>query len=297
MHMQRMQFRHPLPPNVRPQVPGQVRMMMGPGPSLDQMRPGGQPVSLHTVGNQPRAGKTVITFVHQGMMPRARMIMQQPHGDQMNQLQGPPGLRPPMTTTTSDASPLLSEHLAGGRPPQDEQGDQQPNTSNEELEGLDSVPNELGDLGMGEEDLLGMGDNFDIFEFADALDDLENLPEGDPKKSSGSGSSSEPTSGTDTVTTATPATQPPPYTTAPTPTGVTSSIRAPPPPYPGHQGGPAPVTSKVNILASFLRQLSNTDVTGRCCFFEYCFGRIQHEFVRVEYYDREKAVAHTGERD
>lgn len=137
---------------------------------------------------------------------------------------------------TTDNSPLLTENV---RPSPEDQSDQ-----GEELEGLDAVPNELGDLGMGEEDLLGMGDNFDIFEFADALDDLENMPEGGEAKKS---TASEPSSSSGSVET--PVTQPPPYTTAPAPaSGVASSIRAPPPPYPGHQGGPGSVPSKVNFI-------------------------------------------------
>ena len=43
--------------------------------------------------------------------------------------------------------------------------------SGEDMENLEAVQNDLGDLGMADEDILGLGDDFDIMEFADALDD------------------------------------------------------------------------------------------------------------------------------
>jgi hypothetical protein len=42
----------------------------------------------------------------------------------------------------------------------------------------------LGDLGVGGEDLLGMGEDFDLMEFADALDNLEDLS-GDEEQQTG----------------------------------------------------------------------------------------------------------------
>ena len=60
-----------------------------------------------------------------------------------------------------------------------------PSVSSEDLEGLDSnVTNELGDLGMGDGDFLDMGDDFNILEFTDALDDLEDMTADDTKASS-----------------------------------------------------------------------------------------------------------------
>ena len=98
-----------------------------------------------------------------------------------------------------------------------------------------------------------MGDNFDILEsLTDALDDLENLPENE---------SNSATSNNDTTQQAArQPTQPPPYTQAPSATGVSTApgqpgkpqggapIRAPPPPYPGQQQ-PTP-TSKVSHTLS-----------------------------------------------
>ncbi len=204
-------------------------------------------------------------------------------GPQQQQHQvGPDGqiLRPPASQT----SPLLAQHLSGARPQlppgqqqqqmqmqtqqqQQQQGGQQGQQGGE-LEGLDQ--NELGDLGIGEDDLLG--ENFDIDEFADALDDLDDLNEED-KKNAEAGQGSSTTSGgtsaststtstaaattatgaaTTTVTSgATPATQPPPYTQTSTTTpgaGTGPMIRAPPPPYPGNAaGGPSKVRKLVYL--------------------------------------------------
>lgn len=108
---------------------------------------------------------------------------------------------------------------------------------------------------MGEEDLLGMGDNFDILEFADALDDLDDLPQ---TEAAADAKKAMPPTTTEAVSTASttsaPVTQPPPYTQAPSApstvnTGQQAQIRAPPPPYPVHKGTPTmtPTTSKVLI--------------------------------------------------
>ena len=182
----------------------------------------------------------------QGMNPRARMMLQQ-------RAQLPPGAQPGVQGVQDpsggvpQSSPLLAQHLSG-RPPMPQQAPNQPVTSQaqqpqqpqqnpqeppqppageqstDELGGLDNE--ELGDLGMGEEDILGMSENFDIMEFADALDDLEKMPEDEKTSDSPTTSTSQPSafqgqaSGTNV--------------TAPT---QGQNIRAPPPPpYPGPQG-------------------------------------------------------------
>ena len=285
--MAQAQFRQPLPPNA---ASVGVRIM---NPNL-QMRPGGPPGQVS--GNcNPMATRpgTFLLVQRQPSSPqvRARMMVQP------GQPGGQPGLiaRPPV----SQNSPLLAQHLAGRMPTPAEQQQQQQQVPSQvasqsmqqqgppqqqqqqgqghgqshgqgqgdDLENLDNVPNELGDLGVAEEDLLVMGDNFDILEFADALDDLENnLPEGgDAKKgqtpSSSSSEANITSSSTTTTTTSqssavtTPATQPPPYSKTPPTPGVNTGpqtgggtpgtpVRGPPPPYPGQQ--PPISTSKVN---------------------------------------------------
>ena len=60
-----------------------------------------------------------------------------------------------------------------------------PSVSSEDLDNLDKdVGHELGDLGMGDGDFLDMGDDFNIFEFTDALDDLDDMPGDDAKATS-----------------------------------------------------------------------------------------------------------------
>ena len=70
-----------------------------------------------------------------------------------------------------------------------------PSVSSEDLEGLDKdVGHELGDLGMGDGDLLDMGDDFDIFGFTDALDELDDMPAEDSKATTGTATSGSETS-------------------------------------------------------------------------------------------------------
>lgn len=295
------QFRQPLPPNAVSNVTG-VRIM---NPNIQMQRPPMQGPQGQVSGNgnpmTTRPGTFLLLHRQQGN-PNAggptRMMMVQ-----RGQL-GPQQQRP---VVSQNSSPLLAQHLAGRMPnpqtgaPQDQQShpqianqqmpsqqqqqsqqqqsqpqqpqsqqpqQQQGGSGGDDLENLDNVPNELGDLGVAEEDLLGMGDNFDILEFADALDDLDNLPEGE-KKAATSTSEANATSTTTSQSNAgaTPATQPPPYTkNSPAPgvnappqgatpiqgasttgtTGTAGPVRGPPPPYPGQQ--PPPTTSKVCYL-------------------------------------------------
>ena len=188
------------------------------------------------------------------MNPRARMMLQQ-------RAQLPPGVQPGMQESSGglpQSSPLLAQQLRGPMPqqpqnqpptsqPQLPQQPQQPQPAaqqqpqneqnNDELEGLDTA-GELGDLGMGEEDILGMSENFDIDSFADALDDLEKMPETE-KDTGSSESPATSTSGPNSFPGQTPTST---NVTAPT---QGANVRAPPPPpYPGPQGQ-AP-TTKVN---------------------------------------------------
>jgi hypothetical protein len=122
------------------------------------------------------------------------------------------------------------------------------------LDTLDGAHHDLGDLGVGGEDLLGMGEDFDIMEFADALDNLEDLSGDDEptggKKSDGESDSAPPSSAASPATPADsnsggqpaqpvgqrPVQQPPPYTVVSAVPGP--MVRGPPPPYPGQNFGP-----------------------------------------------------------
>ena len=294
------QFRQPLPPNA-----GNVRLMnpqMGQVPQQgQQMRPGqvssGNPMSMPT-----RPGTFLLVQRQPSNPARARMMMvQQGQPGQHPPPGGQPQVGGPPHPQVSQSSPLLAQHLAGRMPtPQQQQQQVQPGQQGQvqpqqgqvqpqqgqvppqqgqqsQPEGgaqgqqpgasEDDLPNELGDLGVAEEDLLGMSDNFDILEFADALDDLENVPDdgnADGDTPASGASSGAPTSGATSVTSTgatasttpttpssgtvtTPATQPPPYSKAPTNQGLITNpqaggapIRGPPPPYPGQQGPPVP---------------------------------------------------------
>ena len=162
----------------------------------------------------------------------------------------PPGAQPGVQGVQDpsggvpQSSPLLAQHLSG-RPPMPQQAPNQPVTSQaqpqppqqnpqepqqpageqstDELGGLDTE--DIGDLGMGEEDILGMSENFDIMEFADALDDLEKMPEDEKTSDSPTTSSSQP-----------PAFQGQASTNVTAPTQGQNIRAPPPPPYPGPQG-------------------------------------------------------------
>ena len=190
------------------------------------------------------------------MNPRARMMLQQ-----RAQLQpGAPGGVPmqpgtPETPGAQQSSPLLAQQLSGRPLPQapnqpvpnqaqQPQPQQQPQQTsggeqNDELEGLDNV-NELGDLGMGEEDILGMSENFDILEFDDALDALEKMPDIEKEGQ--------------TPATSTATSQAPGQT--PSTAAQGQNIRAPPPPpYPGPQSQTP--TSKVSFFMTLLKSSLN----------------------------------------
>jgi hypothetical protein len=78
-----------------------------------------------------------------------------------------------------------------------------PSVSSDDLEGLDSNVDNLGDLGMGDGDFLDMGDDFNILEFTDALDDLEDMTADDTKASSTSTTSTTSSSSTSTASSTT----------------------------------------------------------------------------------------------
>jgi len=211
-HPAGVQFRHPLPPDVR------MRMQ-----HPAQLRPG-QVRSKHTEGLTG-----IPPLVFQPMDPRFRMMLQQrgqlpPDQAMQQRMAGPTG-----QAVAREASPLLAQQLAGPQQQQPQPTD--PQESTEDLE------NDLNDLGVPDEDLLGMAEDFNILEFADALDEdegdgkgnlLDDLAEEDSvgsaaeakeQKESGNKAGEEGDQP-----------PPPPYTAA------GSVSRGPPPPYPGSNG-------------------------------------------------------------
>ncbi len=183
------------------------------------------------------------------MDPRFQMVLQpgQTIPPQQGQMMagGPrmglqPGQqRPPVSGAPS---PLLAQQLSQQQQQQSQQQSHQPE---EEMNALDNVQNDLQDLGVPDEDLLGMAEEFNILEFADALDesdtnktnilddlqaedeaaaaDVEKVAKEEAKSSGPAGSG--------------PAGPPPPYTaTGPTQGQQAGPSRGPPPPYPGAQG-------------------------------------------------------------
>ena len=272
---------------VGPMPPGsQVRIM---NPNMPAgMRPNGPPgpPGSQVSGNNPMTTRPgTFLLVHRqptsNSQARARMMMVHQQG----QIQGQ---RPPQQQMNpQNNSPLLAQHLSGRMPTpeqqqqlqqqqlqqqqqqqrpqqqqtgpnqnmppqQQQQPSQQGQQQQQQGQGGDdgNIPDELGDLGVPEEDLLNMGDNFDYLEFADALDDLDNnLPEGggggdaDKTPASAPASGSAP-SDTNNVTssasagsttsqsqpvTSTPPTQPPPYNKGP---AVGGGAGPPPPSQP-----------------------------------------------------------------
>ena len=81
-------------------------------------------------------------------------------------------------------SPLLAQQLSGQQqqqpqqqqpqPQQQQQQQQQQPQQNEEELGAGLEQNDLQDLGVPDEDLLGMAEDFNILEFADALDESDS---------------------------------------------------------------------------------------------------------------------------
>ena len=126
-------------------------------------------------------------------------------------------------------------------------------------EGLEMEPDGdgLGDLGMGDDLINELGEDFNINEFTDVLDELDDMPGSTATATSTSTTSTTTSGGSENATTTTttagagaPQQQPPPYSAAGT-SGTTSiSPRGPPPPYPG--GVPAaaqpPQQPKVQYL-------------------------------------------------
>ena len=193
----------------------------------------------------------------------------------------------------NQASPLLAQQLVGRPPGPGQHPDSQPQPQLQQqsqvpggapvnpddldnLDALDGGHHDLGDLGVGGEDLLGMGEDFDIMEFADALDNLDDLSgdeDNDSKKSDGESDSAPPSSASSPVSAAPPTPvdsspsgslppqsvsqrapqQPPPYTVVSSAPG--QMVRGPPPPYPGQNFGPNPPSGpsgpRVSCLYSF----------------------------------------------
>ena len=86
---------------------------------------------------------------------------------------------------------------AANSTPVTSKGGDGPSVSSEDLEGLEKdISHELGDLGMGDGDFLDMGDDFNIFEFTDAMDDLDDMPGEDSKTATTEATSSASATGT-----------------------------------------------------------------------------------------------------
>ena len=224
-------------------------------------------------------------MVLQHRPPHVMPHQQQPQQQQQQQQHSLMGMD--QGPRVSQSSPLLAQQLVG-RPQHDSHQQQVPqmqqqqqqqqqqqeqqlsqvpgagvpvNPNPEDLDNLDSLDgghHDLGDLGVGGEDLLGMGEDFDIMEFADVLDNMEDLsgddePGGGKKSDVGESDSGPPSTASSPVSTAAPQTpvdsspssqsarppqQPPPYTVVASAPGT--MVRGPPPPYPGQNFGPNP---------------------------------------------------------
>jgi hypothetical protein len=206
--------------------------------------------------------ESYVSGLFQPMDPRFRMMLPQRGPLPPGQLPPRhPGPDPP--PPASEASPLLAQQLTGSQQQQQQQTEQQhpqqqQQSSSHDQENSDELESDLNDLGVPDEDLLGMAEDFNILEFADALDHdesegkglLDDLAEED---SVGSASdvrdSKESESGSSAPASNKPGTSdgnqqppppPPPYTAA------GSVSRGPPPPYPGSQQGPKPVSRNIH---------------------------------------------------
>ena len=158
---------------LQPNLPQQQQI--GTGPITNQTSP---LLAQQLAGRPPAPGQHAPGMI-QGQHGAGQMMQQRPsllqaqqmtvrsqlQPGQQNVVQGSTGAVVTTSTTPTAATP----------------GDG-PSISSDDLEGLDSnVTNELGDLGMGEGDFLDMGDDFNILEFTDALDDLEDMTSDDTK--------------------------------------------------------------------------------------------------------------------
>lgn len=174
----------------------------------------------------PRFRMQVMQQQRPQMMPGQQQLQQQqqPLPQQALQQQQQQGVQQPGMPSVSESSPLLAQQLSGG-------GGGQPGGASA-AEGVaadgastDELGQDLNDLGVPDEELLGMADDFDFTELADALDenesnntnildDLNAEEDEEAEKKEGAGQPPPP---------------PPPYTQANNP----GTQRGPPPPYPG----------------------------------------------------------------
>lgn len=149
--------------------------------------------------------------------------------------------------------------------PSSERG-RHPASNTEEMENLED-PSDLGGLEVDGDEVMELDDDFDIMEFADAIDNLEHQNEGDKndleKKEKRKMSvvdilsSDEPPSillaqGDQAKQQASKVTQqPPPYTVVATAAPTTSLARGPPPPYPGQNQPQSNQPVRVSFFKTF----------------------------------------------
>ena len=170
-------------PQLQPNMPQQQHLVAG-GQNVNQTSP---LLAQQLAGRPPVPGQP-LTNVMPGQPGAGPMMQPRPPLIQTQQLQVRQQFQPGQQAITQGTSGAVTAANTTSTP-----GDG-PSVSSEDLEGLDSnVPNELGDLGMGDGDFLDMGDDFNILEFTDALDDLEEM-QTDENKSSTIGKASTTTS-------------------------------------------------------------------------------------------------------
>ena len=193
----------------------------------------------------------MLTFF-QPMDPQFRMVLQQRgqlvQTQQMPMQQGPPHPQPGASTTPQ-----------GQAPPKEQSPTTTASTtsttttkSNESGDLANLQSNDLNDLGVHDEDLLGMADDFNILEFADALDEgdssnktniLDELQAEEEDAAAKAADESQTKRDESSNANAANPPPPPPYTAA-------SAVRGPPPPYPGGQQQQPKVPQQPNKVST-----------------------------------------------
>ena len=158
---------------LQPNMPQQQQMVVAGGQNTNQTSP---------LLAQQLAGRPTIPGQHPSAMAPGQIMQQRQTLVQTQQIpirsQNPPNQQTPVQSGSASSGAASSDG---------------PSVSSDDLEGLDShVGNELGDLGMGDGDFLDMGDDFDILEFTDTLNDLDDMPSEDNKNSKDSSAASVP---------------------------------------------------------------------------------------------------------
>ena len=158
---------------LQPNMPQQQQMVVAGGQNTNQTSP---------LLAQQLAGRPTIPGQHPSAMAPGQIMQQRQTLVQTQQIpirsQNPPNQQNPAQGGSASSGAASSDG---------------PSVSSDDLEGLDShVGNELGDLGMGDGDFLDMGDDFDILEFTDTLNDLDDMPSEENKNSKDSSAASVP---------------------------------------------------------------------------------------------------------